>query len=171
MAQSQGDLNFKIGGARGEPTRIQATLPPEDDIAAFLHFLRPFVLTKSATSFARMRSLLARRITLPPVQQHLKRLKSIYAGNEIPFEIEIGSPNGKLVLNSEDAMNKWLNGLEYHQDDDKRDAVLSTFTVFTAPATRAMLLYCLLQRSSAIGKLGAIIDRLAKREGRAIRTA
>jgi hypothetical protein len=47
MAQSQGDLNFKIEGAQGEPTRIQASLPPEDDIAAFLHFLRPFVLTKS----------------------------------------------------------------------------------------------------------------------------
>lgn len=170
MAQSQADLNFKIGGARGEPTRIEATLPPEDDIAAFLHYLRPFVLQNSTSSFTRTRSIIAQRITLLPVQSYLKRLKAIYAGKEIPFVIEIGSRAGRLVLNSEEAMNKWLNGLEYHQDDDKRDTVLSAFEVFTAPAARAMLLYCLLQRASAIGKLGAMIDGLAKREGRVLYT-
>jgi hypothetical protein len=170
FAESQSELNWKIAGEQGKPTRIEATLPPEDDIAAFLHYLRPFVLEKSPTNFARIRSIIAREVSLAPVQRYLKTLKTLYAGGQIPFKIEIGSRTGRLVLNSEEAIDKWLNGLEYHQDGDKQADMKAVFEVFTEPAARAMLLYCMLERASAIGKLGAMIDGFAKREGRQVDT-
>jgi hypothetical protein len=38
-----------------------ADLPPEDDVAAFLHRMRPFVLKDESTSFYRVCGILARR--------------------------------------------------------------------------------------------------------------
>jgi hypothetical protein len=170
LAETQSQLNWRITGERGEPTRIEATLPPEDDIAAFLHYLRPFILVRSPISFARTRNTVAGHITLPSIQRYLKRLKAIYLGEEIPFQIEVGSRAGELRLDSAEAIDKWLNGLEYHPDVEKRAFIEAVFEVFTEPATRAMFLYCMLERASAIGKLGAMIDAFAKRDGRQIRT-
>lgn len=170
FAESQSQLHWRIAGERGSPARIEATLPPEDDIAAFLHYLRPFMLAHSPTNFAKIRKVIGREVSLTPIQQYLKRLKAMYAGREIPFQIEIGSRAGRLTLNSEAAIDKWLNGLEYHQDDDKRADMRAMFEVFTEPAARAMLLYCMLQRAAAIGKLGAMIDGFASRHGRQIQT-
>ena len=170
LAETQSQLNWRISGERGEPTRIEATLPPEDDIAAFLHYLSPFVLDQSPVNFMRTRNTVALHITVPSIQRYLKRLKAIYLGKEIPFQIEVGSKVGQLRLDSAEAIDKWLNGLEYHPDAEKREFIQAVYEVFTEQATRAMFLYCMLERASAIGKLGAMIDGFAKRDGRQIRT-
>jgi hypothetical protein len=117
----------------------------------------------------RTRNTIAGHITLPPVQRYLKRLKAIYAGREIPFQVEVGTRAGQLRLDSAEAIDTWLNGLEYHPDADKRALIEAVYEVFTASATRAMFLYCMIERASAIGKLGAMIDGFAKRDGRLVR--
>jgi hypothetical protein len=170
MAESQHQLSWGIAAEKGEPARFRASLPPEDDIAAFLHYLRPFVLEKSPTNFTKARKIMARRVTLPAVRRYLDRLLAIYSGEDIAFKIEVGSRAGELVVNSDDTIRKWLNGMEYHHDDDKDAEIRAMYEVFPEPAARALLVYCMLQRASAIGKLGAMIDGLSKRDGREVRS-
>lgn len=167
IVESQAKLRLRIRGELGKPTTLEATLPPDEDVDQFLHRLRPFVL-HDATNFYDVRSVLGRYITLPAFRQYLKRLGDRYAGKDIPFRIVVGSEAGELMLGSKEAVDKWLNAFEYHQDSGKQTELRSMYAVFPEQASRGMFLYFLLQRAGAIGKLGALIDGFSKRDGRTV---
>jgi len=161
IVQTQYDLKFGMSAKLGEPTTFTATLPPERDIAEFLHTMRPFVLEREPTSFLKVRNILARRLALTSVRDHLDGLRGRYLGKHIPFAIQAND----LTLTSEDAVEKWLNAFEYHQDSEKQEELSAMFRLFPEPNIRALFIYFMLQRASAVGKLGALIDGLGKRDG------
>jgi hypothetical protein len=161
MAESQAQLKFGVKAEIGQPTTFEVVLPPEDDIAAFLHRMRPFVLEKEATYFPKVRNIVARYLTLPSVRQHLDLLKDRYAGKALGFTITFGS----LSLTGGEAIDKWLNAFEYHQDEDKQTQLRAMYATFPEPAARALFLTAMLARASAVGKLGALIDAITKRDG------
>jgi hypothetical protein len=161
IVQTQYDLKFGMSAKLGEPTAFTATLPPERDIAEFLHTMRPFVLEREPTSFLKVRNILTRRLTIGSVRTHLDGLRDRYLGKHIPFAIQAND----LTLTSEDAVDKWLNAFEYHQDSDKQEELETMFRLFPEHNIRALFIYFMLQRASAIGKLGALIDGLTKRDG------
>jgi hypothetical protein len=74
---------------------------------------------------------------------------------------------GGLSLTSDEAIDKWLNAFEYHQDEDKQAELRAMYEVFNEEAARVWFLHAMLERASAIGKMGAFIDGLKKREGTA----
>jgi hypothetical protein len=158
---TQHDLKFGMSAKVGEPTTFTATLPPERDIAEFLHAMRPFVLKGEPTSFLHVRNILARRLTLASVREHLDQLRERYSGKHIPFAVQFND----ITLTSEEALAKWLNAFEYHQDSDKQEELEAMFRVFPEDSARALFIYHMLQRASAVGKLGALIDGLVKADG------
>jgi hypothetical protein len=161
IVQTQYDLKFGMSAKLGEPTTFTATLPPERDIAEFLHTMRPFVLEREPTSFLKVRNVLARRLAIASVRDHLDGLRDRYLGKHIPFAIQAND----LTLTSEEAVDKWLNAFEYHQDSDKQGELEAMYRLFPEPNIHALFIYFMLQRASAVGKLGALIDGLAKRDG------
>jgi hypothetical protein len=165
IAETQDQLNLSVSWDKGEPVVFDAELPPEDDIAAFLLRMRPFILDKEPTNFHRVRNILARYLSLPSVRSLLDALKDRYEGKRIPMRIEVGSLAGTLSLTSNDAIDKWLNAFEYHQDLEKQMELRAMYEVFPETSARVLFLYAMLERAAAIGKLGALIDGLSKREG------
>jgi hypothetical protein len=167
IVESQSQLHFGISST-SETVVHNVSLPPEDDIAAFLLRLRPFVLTNEDTNFYGIRNLLARHMTLPSVRSYLDTLRDRYQGKAMPFQLKVGSTTGETVVNSEKAVLTWLNAFEYHQDADKQAELRAMYSVFPELSSRAMFLYTLLECAAAIGKMGAFIDGLSKREGRQV---
>lgn len=161
IARTQSKLNFEMNWTEGSPLVHTASLSPEDDIAAFLHRMRPFVL-RERTNFHKVRNVLARYLTLPSLRKHLDGLRDRYSGKAIGFSIRVGA----LDLTTEEAIDKWMNAFEYHQDDDKQRELRAMYEIFPETSARVLFLYAMLQRASAIEKLGALIDGLSKRDGR-----
>jgi hypothetical protein len=161
FAHSFTQLSFGFSWKLGQPVSFRAQLPPEDDIAAFLLRMRPFVLKSEATYFTRICSILSRRLALAPVRRLLKGLRERYDGKRIGFSIAVGS----LSLTSPEALEKWLNAFEYHRDKEKRIELEAMFRVFPETSARALFLYSMLERAAAIGKVGALVDGLKKRDG------
>jgi hypothetical protein len=167
IAVTQKDLKLHVSAKIGEPTVFTAQLPPEDDIAAFLHCMRPFILDREPTNFLKVRNILRRRLALPAAQKHLDQLKDLYSGKDFPAIITVGTDSGTLSLTSDEAITKWLNAAgagTYHQDGDKGAELQAMYKIFPKESAQVLFLGVLLGRAAAIGKMGALIDNIAKRE-------
>jgi hypothetical protein len=161
MAVTQKDLKFGLSWKEGEDIVFETALPPEDDIAAFLLRMRPFVLAKERTNFHKVRNVLARYLTLPSARDYLDRLRDLYAGKFIPMRIEIRN----VSVTSDEAIDAWLNASEYHQDEDKEAELRVLYDSFSEESARVWFLTTMLHRASAIGKMGALIANLKERAG------
>lgn len=160
IARTKNQLHFRINGSAEQEVVFEATLPPEDDIAAFLLRMRPFVLQREATNFFKVRNILARYLTLPILRKHLDNLRDRYNGKFIPFSVGVNT----MELSSEKTVDIWLNAFEYHQDVEKQAELNAMYKVFPESSARVMFLYYMLERASAIGKLGALIDGFVKND-------
>lgn len=161
MAQTMSELTFGVSWTEGGPLVHKATLPPADDISAFLHRMRPFILQDESTHFPKIRNLLAHYLNVPAARKYLGSLRERYTGKAIGLSIRVGD----IDLTAENAIHKWLYAFEYHQDEDKRAELLAMYKIFPETSARALFLCAMLQRASAIGKLGALIDGLSRRDG------
>jgi len=161
LTTSREELNFSFKYDVGEPVKHSATLPPDDDIDAFLLRMRPFVLEREPTSFFRIRNILASYFTLPTVRRHLDALKDRYAGKFIEFRIEVGQAS----LTAPQALDKWLNAFDYHQDTEKRAELEAMFAIFPEQSARALFLYAMLERAAAVEKVARLIEGVMKRDG------
>jgi hypothetical protein len=163
FAHSFTQLSFGFSWKHGQPVEFTAKLPPEDDTAAFLLRMRPFVLKREPTYFPRICNVLSHRLELAPVRRLLAGLRERYDGKRIVFSITAAS----LSLTSPEALEKWLNAFEYHRDKEKRAELQAMFSVFPENSARALFLYSMVERAAAIGKVGAFVDGLKKRDGAA----
>lgn len=167
IAETKKDLKLHISWKAGERTGFTAQLPPEDDIELFLYRMRPFILD-DPTNFLKVRNILKRRLALPIARNYLDYLKDLYLGESFPVSITVGTEARTLSLTSDEAIKKWLNAAGaggYHQDADKRAELQAMYKVFPKEGAQVLFLGVLLGRAAAIGRLGALIDNLAKREG------
>lgn len=160
MAESRAQLSWGMSWQGGDSIEYRASFPPEDDMWAFLHCMRPFVL-KETSSFYHVRKVFARRISVDAVRGHLDGLKAVYNGSAMGFSIEY---NGSR-LTSDEAVDLWLNAFEYHQDADKRTELAALFEIFPEPAARALFLGMMLQRASAVQQLAEFAERLKVKDG------
>jgi len=165
IAQTSSQLSFGFSWRKGTGLTYRATLPPEADTAAFLHWMRPFVLKREPAYFYAACNILSRRLALASARRCIQALRDRYAGKAIPFTMSIGP----LVLTAEDALDQWLNAFEYHHDPDKRSELRAMYEVFPEASARAVFIYSMLERASAVGKLAAIINSLVKQDGSEVR--
>ena len=158
IAETRKQLNFGVSGGGEKPVTFTASLPPEDDIAAFLHRMRPFVLKRETTNFGKTRNILARYLAHPMLRKHLDKVRDLYDGKSVPFYVGVNDT----TITPDETVNTWLYADEYHQDDDKLKELDALYNVFPEPSARALFLTYMLERASAIGKLAAIIEDIAK---------
>ena len=98
------------------------TLPPADDVDAFVYRMRSFVLKNEPTSFYRICGIVGRRVAHPAVRALISRQKDMFSIRDFQDQIRLSS-NGT-ILNAEDTLMLWLNAVgEYHSDRDKEQVL------------------------------------------------
>jgi hypothetical protein len=87
------------------------------EIYEFLHLARPLFLDNEPASFNKTRSILGRKAKNTVLADHLKYLGKLYQKGEygLYFQIWIGDT----PVFGDKTIKLWLNGVEYHQDEDK----------------------------------------------------
>jgi len=161
FATSYRELRYSISGGQDRSLTVETSFPPEDDIAAFLHWMRPFLLKSESTYFFHIVNLLAKRVELDAFRTHLDALRDQFRGEHLAYHIEIGIGAKTTRLTSEDAVMTWLNAFEYHRIPDKRREISALFQVFPEPGTRAVFLTVLISAAHAIETVCRHIDGFA----------
>lgn len=100
---------------------INTKMPSSEAISSFLHRLRPFILQKEPASYAVITGLLKRRIINGQIKKIVKEQAALFSGAPIPKKIQIYS--NKVPIFTEEALLKWINAYEYHQDEEKRKEI------------------------------------------------
>jgi hypothetical protein len=148
-------VSFTVRGETGSGLEYEVALPTDDELGAFLHRLRPFVLPKERTAFSSVTEILRRRLVHPVALDVLSRHHALFAGESFQslFTVTIND----LIINSEEALRLWLNGFEYHRDEDKRAALEALAPVMPLEAARAIFINMMLDKSTAVREVAGMI--------------
>lgn len=116
--------------------RVTRDLPPVSHVRELLHMLRPLILQNEPTFYARVVGILGKRIDHQLWRGFIKGYaRSFRADNSQEF---FTAKIGNLVLNSEEALDLWLNGYEYHRDKEKRDRLSASIGSEVTEVSRAL---------------------------------
>lgn len=140
------------------------SLPPDEEISAVLHRLRPLILENEPTYFHRVTNIVARRAGDPGMSSLIDRLKALFAGKAFQQAVTI-TVDGRTV-NSEETLKTYLNAHEFHRDEDKQAEIASLQEMFPTQAIRGIFILLIVDKLKAIRGLEMLLETLeGKREG------
>jgi hypothetical protein len=139
-----------IDGLTGPP------LPPAIQIRELLHLLRPFVLEKEPTSMPRVCGILSRAFDHPYIRGKIKHARDTFLGrtSQTYYQMSIDD----LVINSEQALQLWLNAFEYHRDEDKAEHFKKLHQTFPPEISKGFFLDLLADKVDSILWLSGFIN-------------
>lgn len=108
------------------------------ELHELLHVLRPLILSKEATSFERIAGLLGRKFDSKNVRGHLKLQRTIFEDGELKLYMQI-TLNDKPLLDDA-ALKLWLNGEQYHTDEEQAATWKEIEEALTVENTRALVI-------------------------------
>lgn len=135
-------------------------LPDEEDFAAFLHRLRPFVVDSEPTAFVRVCGILARRFSHPVAREALERPRDLFSGKSFQSQTKISV--NEIVVNSEETLRTWLNAFEDHRDREKQAALEAIAPVM--PLLRAIFVSMMLDKAKAVFEVARLVRMLTRGE-------
>jgi hypothetical protein len=144
-------------------------LPPDDDLAAYLHRLRPFLLQNEATSFDRVCAIIGRALPHEPMRALLRRQRREFDGRNFQSQFQLLSND--VVVNSERVLKLWLNGFEYHRDREQRDEIARLHQLLPMDATRPVFVSMIIDKVRAVAEIATVVRILLRRaeRGREVR--
>jgi hypothetical protein len=144
-------------------------MPPDDDVALFLHRLRPFLLKDERSNFNRVCNVLGRCIVHPGFAALLRRQRDEFAGRV--FQSQIQFLSNDTLVNSEQVLQDWLNAYEYHRDPERRDQLAKIHhDRLPLEATRPLFVSMLIDKARAVAAVAAVIRLIVTGEkGRELR--
>lgn len=155
-------FNFDYQAGNGIETKGE--LPPAIEIKELLHSLRPFLLKNEPTYFNYVKNKISKNCDSNKIRTHLKDLKkkfnSVEVQNNFKFETE------KLVINSEEALNYWLNGFEYHRDEEKRKNIKKVEKWIDFNSLKVIFMILMEKKVEAILKLNNLIELLLDKKSK-----
>lgn len=150
--------SMSLRWSMGTPLTVDTTLPDADTLSILLHRLRPFILTNEPASFIRVRSLLGKRIAHPGIRGLLRDQLRLFDGRKQQEVMQFAFND--VVVNSETALNTWLNSHEYHRDRDKRDAIDSLLESLPGDFARGIFVSMLVDKVHAICNVASLVHVL-----------
>ena len=147
---------FRLHWELGQPERIKADLPDWEDVQAFLHRIRPFILQRENTFFPKVCNLVARRFEDPVVYQVLAPMRDHFAGKSLQSTIMVRSND--VVLNSPETVDAWLNAYEFQQDSEKQEWIESLHRILPLETSKVFFLMLLTDRLEAVMHLAKLIQ-------------
>jgi hypothetical protein len=138
--------------------RVTRALPPVSQVRELLHVLRPLILQSESTYYNRVTSILSKRIE-HRLWRGLMRgyVRSFRADSSQQF---FTVSAGSLALNSEEALNLWLNGYEYYRDREKRERLDVSVGSEMTEASRALFVDLLGAKVEAILEVRDLVQWL-----------
>jgi hypothetical protein len=140
----------------------KSPLPSDDEIAAFLHRLRPIYLAREALNYNTISNLVSAHLNDDAVTQCLREWKRLYDARLSREEFEITAAAN--VLNSQAFLDNYLNALEYHRDQDRRKVIDEISGHYPLEAQKAIIVLLLAMRLEAIKKLASFLRNCFSRE-------
>jgi hypothetical protein len=155
---------WKLDTESGPEPRVVHSVPGTDEVATVLHRLRPFVLPKEPTYFYRIANIVGKSVASDYVRQLVRHQRKLYNGtlerNTVQFECD------GVTINSEEMLADWLNGLEYHQDEDRRARILPVMDSLPDNLVKDILICTLMDKAKAIRNLASIAAAMVGKTNR-----
>jgi hypothetical protein len=140
----------------------RGSLPADDEIAAFLHRLRPIYLNNEPTNFNRVANVASAHFNDPSITRLIRECKRHDDGRASREVFEIAA--GGMVINSQEFLDHYLNALEYHRDPDRRQHIDRVAEHFPLDAQKPFVVLLLVMRLNAINKLASFLLTCFDRE-------
>jgi hypothetical protein len=133
------------------------------DACELLHLARPFFLSQEPASFENVTAVFGRQCRGNALRRHLRYLCELYKrGDYQPyFQVSIGGT----PLFHETTIRAWLNGAEYHQDEDKAALVAALEQSLTTNVARGVFIAQLSGRIRAIFLLAQLAKLAVSNDG------
>lgn len=126
------------------------------ELYELLHVLRPVMLEEESASFHKTLALLGRRFRDKTFAQHQKSLRHIFEEGELSSYMQISIGEQKLLHNS--ILRLWLNGTQYHSDQEKQDAWNKLEDSLTEDNARALAIELVHSRVKALLRLDHMVS-------------
>jgi len=139
------------------------TCPPykNGELHELLHVLRPLILSREGTSFERITGMLGKKFDSEKFRGHLKLQRTIFEDGELKLYMQI-SLNDQPLL--DDATLKlWLNGEQYHTDDEKAATWKEIEKALTIENTRALVITQLQAKVKALFNVQYIVNLILEK--------
>jgi hypothetical protein len=140
-----------------------SVLPERSEVAEFIHSIRPIFLHSEETNFLRVRGIVAKKTDHPYPRHVLHQLRQHYLAD--PIQTGWNLSLGELPLNSEEALNIWLYGYEYHRDPEKRAEIEKIHGGPPGNASKSIFLTLLIHKAEAAIVLAGLIRAMEKGGG------
>ena len=146
------NLNFKWDKDVGITWSVR--MPPEDDLLAFLHRMRPLILEKEPYNFQKIRKMIERKLqkSIPPI---LSYLLDLFSGKSMQRQVVMISNDH--IINSEKMLFTWLNAHEYHRDHDKQKFLEELHKIMPIEWSRGVFVNLLIDKAKAIFQLADFV--------------
>lgn len=156
-----GENFFTILSDNGEVT-VSSRLPSPDDLAAFLHRLRPFIHKKEPVEFGKVVNILKRGVRDEAVRDVLNSHRALF-NLKSSFElVGIDITTGGREIVSEQMIEAWLYGEEYHFDADKSAALQAMAATVPPEIWQTLLIRVLICKTNAVFLTSQMIDHLRR---------
>lgn len=147
-------MNFNWSQGNAPSWSVQA--PPDEEVFAFLHRLRPLILQREPACFLKVRALLSRKLKDAPIQPFMHWLLELYEGKK--FQKLILMQSNDRIMNSKEMLVTWLNAYEYHRDRVKQAILESRNQIMPFEWSRGIFLNLLLEKTKAIANLSILVE-------------
>jgi hypothetical protein len=145
----------------------QSIIPPDEEIAAFLHRFRPFYLNNEATNFNKVANMVSSHFDDVWITDLTRLCKRCYDGRTSREKFEIAVKG--MIINSQVFLDHYLNSLEYHHDPNRRKHIDVIAETFPLDVQKPFVVLLLIGRVEAINKLTSFLGTcFAREDGRTI---
>jgi len=157
---------------RGLPTMTNLALDPQQglkltcraytnkDLYELLHVLRPVMLFEENTSFDRVCAVLKRGFSSRRFSDLMKELRHKYQHGEWASFMQFCL--GSRALFHESLLDDWLNGTQYHTDQDKAEAWRVVENSLQTENSRALIMGQISSRVNALSIVQHLADLVVR---------
>lgn len=139
-------------------------LPPKHEVRELAHLLRPFILEGETTFFYKILRVVHERLQHPRLEVMYRAWSRRFNAKDSQEVIRITA--GDLLINSDRALNIWLNAYHYHREHEKRELLNQLHEDISFEASEAIFVDQLLGKAAAILLMASLIDQIAAARNR-----
>lgn len=152
--------NMKWSGAG-----MEFSCEPYSDTELFelLHVLRHLILSQERASFEKVLALLGRRFSSREFGDHAKALRHLFENGELSSYMQISVDGQPLFDDS--LLRMWLNGTQYHTDEEKAVAWSKLEGSLESDNARALVMNQLHSRVKALFLLDHVCNLVLSKQG------
>ena len=140
---------------------INAESYSNSELHELLYVLRPLILHNESASFGVVRSILGRCFKSKRFSAYLKELQHLFDHGQLAEYMQIFVGEQRLFDSS--LLRTWLNGTQYHTEEEKAAAWQEIETYLNSENARAIVINQLKDRVSALILLGQVVRAITNK--------